>query len=102
MSVQRYHRWIRAIAEDPRTDIEGVIQHIHKHCGAELDESFSNDDMVNWIASMENLIAISKVLLRVTVRPTEHLARLEEQVAKHPESRTPEPKRVSYDSSERD
>lgn len=101
MSVQRYHRWIRAIAEDPQTDIEGIIEHIHKHCGAELDESFSNDDMVNWIASMENLIAISKVLLRVEVKPKDRIARLEAQVAKHPEIRIPEPKRISYDSAER-
>lgn len=99
MSVQRYHKWIRAIAEDPRTDIEGVIKHIHKHCGPELYESFSNDDMVNWIASMENLIAITKILMRLSVTIDHKIARLQEKTDKHPESCTPEPKRINYDAS---
>lgn len=79
MSVQRYHRWIRAIVEDPKTDIEGIIKHIHKHCGAELDESFANNDMVNWVASTENLLAIAKALLRISVTTKDKIDRLEEK-----------------------
>lgn len=79
MSVQKYHRWIKAIARDPNTSIEGIIKHIHKHCDAELDESFTNNDMVNWIASTENLIAITKVVLRISVTIENKIARLEEK-----------------------
>ncbi len=86
----RLKKWIAAIVEDPRTDLIGVLEHIQKHCGEELFEDFENDNMDNWMASMENLIDILQAMIGV---PSYHtrLARLQAQVDKYPDSRTPEP-----------
>lgn len=50
-----YKKWIKAIADDPRTTEEVIIEHLQKHANEAIVS------MEEWIASFENLLEILKI-----------------------------------------
>lgn len=89
---ERLRNWIQAIADDPQTTYDDVVQHIYKHVTTELMELHGSPEVQQrWLASMDNLLDITRTLLNVKQSPEIRLQRLQEQVEKYPDRRTPEP-----------
>ena len=91
--TDRLDRWIQAIADDPKTTFNDVVVHILKHVFMEISElqNGSPTEQLEWLASMDNLLDIAKTMLKVEPSVELRLQRLQAQVDKYPETRTPEP-----------
>ena len=88
---ERLSRWIDAIADDDTCEVGDIISHIQKHFGDELIEEYYCGNIEQWLASSENLIDIFKKILELKSNTDLRLQRLQEQVDRFPDSRTPEP-----------
>lgn len=92
-----YQLWIHNIAEDVRAhNCMGVLEHIGKHCGPDLDRYMAmdatQDQWRNWSASMHNLLAIfDAVMLESTPTERERIDQLMRHWIAHQDTRTPPP-----------
>lgn len=87
----RLSRWIDAIANDETCELEDIISHIQKHFGIEIAEEYDAGNLDQWLASSENLIDIFKKMAKLRSNTELRLQRLQEQVDRFPDLRTPEP-----------
>lgn len=90
---QRVDRWLVQIADEIRSGEcpDGILEHIEKHVTQEMTADIQAGKLESWVASMENLISILRLVYRVDISPEMQLRRLQEQVLKFPDRRTAEP-----------